>query len=285
MPRKNNYIPVNTLPTGVGEGIIIIRSSFDGSPNNKEVTRSHRDGGHTFIVQEKGATHIEIDFQTYQVVAPAVLYMHPNQVHRLIEFKNATTSSLIVTQENLLPAYQHLLDELTPVGPIPLQTDALAILSQTASLCLNLFHRKQEKLYVPILKESCNVLVALVASQYLAQAKPAHHYSRVEMITKAFKSELERGFTTIKSPGRYAERLNLSTAYLNECVRTTTGHSVSHHIQQRIVLEAKRLLHHSELSVKEIAAELGYEDYSYFVRLFVKVAGMTPLAFRGKNLD
>ncbi|QHV97814.1 AraC family transcriptional regulator [Spirosoma endbachense] len=285
MSKKNNDIPVIKLPDGIGEGIIIAKASFDDSSDFKEVARAHRDGGHSFFLQEKGVTHIEIDFQLYQVEAPAVFYMHPNQVHRVVEFNKATISSWIISNENLLPEYLHILEELSPVNPLPLQTEALAILSQTASLCIQLSERKHEKLYYQLLKESCNLLVALVASQYLAQAKPAYNYTRFDLITKAFKSELERQFTTTKSPASYAERLNISTPYLNECVKTTTGHSVSYHIQQRIVLEAKRLLHHSDKSVKEIAADLGYEDYSYFVRLFSKSAGVTPLTFRSKNLD
>ncbi|GAB4044528.1 AraC family transcriptional regulator [Spirosoma litoris] len=285
MAPKNNNIPVINLPTSIGGGIIIARGTFNGAPDFKEVARAHRDGGHSFFLQEKGVTHIEVDFQLYQVEAPAVLYMHPNQVHRLVKFEEATISSWIITNENLLPEYLQLLEELSPVDPLPLSKDALAILSQTASLCIQLSERKHEKLYYQLLKESCNLLVALVASQYLAQTKPTHNFTRFDGITKAFKSDLEREFIIIKSPASYAERLNLSTPYLNECVKTTTGHPVSYHIQQRIVLEAKRLLHHSNKSVKEIAADLGYEDYSYFVRLFSKVAGMPPLAFRSKNLD
>jgi AraC family transcriptional activator of pobA len=282
---KNKHIPVNTLPPGVGEGIIIIRNSIDGSPNFKEVERSHRDGGHSFILQEKGATHIEIDFQKYEIKAPAVMYMHPNQVHRLIRFDKATTCSWIITNENLLPEFLQLLEDLTPVVPLSLKKETQTILSETASLCIQFSERKQEKLYHQIMKESCNTLVALVASQYLAQSKPAQNVSRFEVITKAFKSLLERNFTTAKSPMDYAKSLNISTPYLNECIKTTTGYPVSWHIQQRIVLEAKRLLYHSDRSVKEIAGDLGYEDHSYFVRLFARVSGMTPLTFRGKNLD
>ena len=89
----------------------------------------------------------------------------------------------------------------------------------------------------------------------------------------------------MKSPAEYAKTLNISSAYLNECVKSTTGNSVSYYIQQRIILEAKRLLYHSGKSVKEIAVELGYDDYPYFSRLFSKVTGMTALAFRNKNHD
>jgi len=285
MALKNKHIPVNRLPAEIGEGIFIARSSIDGSPNFKEVERSHRDGGHSFVLQEKGITHIEIDFQKYKIEAPAVMYIHPNQVHRLIGFENATISSWIITSERLLPELLQLLEGLTPVAPLSLKKETQTILSQTASLCIQFSARKQEKLYHQILKESCNTLVAVVASQYLAQAKPTQHYSRFEGITKAFRLLLERNFTTDKSPMAYAKRLNISTPYLNECVKTTTGYSVSYHIQQRIVLEAKRLLYHSGRSVKEIAGDLGYEDYAYFVRFFAKVSGMTPVAFRRKNLD
>jgi len=283
MPVKNKHIPVNTLPNGVGEGIIIARSEMNGSPNFREVERSHRDGGHSFVLQEKGVTHLEIDFLKYKIKAPALIYMHPNQVHRVIGFDQATISSWIITSENLNPELVQLLEDLAPVTPLTLNKETYTLLSETASLCIRFSERKQEKLYHQILKESCNTLVTLVASQYEAQSKPIQKLNRFEVVTKSFRTLLEHNFTTLKSPKDYAKQLNISKAYLNECVKTTTGFSVSWHIQHRIVLEAKRLLYHSDRSVKEVAGELGYEDHSYFVRLFAKVSGLTPLAFRGKN--
>ena len=85
---------------------------------------------------------------------------------------------------------------------------------------------------------------------------------------------------TTKRPTEYADTLNISSDYLNECVKNTTGNSVSYQIQQRIILEAKRLLYYSDKSVKEISFELGYDDYPYFSRLFTKVAGITAPDFR-----
>lgn len=140
-------------------------------------------------------------------------------------------------------------------------------------------------MHASIVKESCNTLLALVISQYLAESRITEKYSRFETITKQFKTALELNFTTIKSPGAYADILNISSSYLNECVKTATGNSVSCYIQQRVILEAKRLLYHSDKSIKEIALELGYDDYSYFTRLFSKIVQMTPLAFRNKNLE
>jgi len=283
--KKKKSIPVNSFNDKYREGIIIARASLNGLPNSKEIEQSHRDEGHLFILQEKGTTYIEIDFQKHKIKAPALIYIHPNQVHRLIKFENATVGTWMITSENLHQEYIRLLEDLTPVKFLSLKKEPLSIISEMLSLCINLSERKDEKLYYSILKESCNTLVALVISQYLSLSKSTDQISRFTVITKAFKLSLEQNYIEIKSPAEYAKNLNISTAYLNECVKTTTGHPVSYHIQQRVILESQRLLYHSDKSIKEIASELGYDDYSYFTRLFTKVTGMTPLAFRNKNLD
>lgn len=285
MPGKTNYIPVNTLPEGSCRGIMLMRDFLDGSPNSEQVERAHRDGGYTFIIQESGTTHIEIDFETHHIQAPALIFIHPHQVHRVIGFELAQISTWIITEENLRPEYLSLLENLAPAGVLPVKSETLIILSETVALCMKLSEQKMEVLYQSILKESVNTLVALIISQYLATAKPAGQHTRTEEITKAFKSTLEKHFKTIKNPADYAAQLHISTAYLNECVKAITGKPVSAHIQLRVVLEAKRLLYHSGKSVKEIAGELGYDDYSYFTRLFTKVTGMNPVAFRDKNRE
>lgn len=285
MPKKSRHIPVNTLPEGTCHGIMMMRDSFDGSPDSENVERSHRDGGYTFIIQEEGNTHIEIDFQTYSIEAPAIVFIKPDQVHRLIAFEQASISTWIITEESLRPQYLNSLQDLSPVKPLTVEEDTLRIISEAAALCLKLSEKKAEKLYQAILNESCNTLVALVLSQYLNRAKPTEHFTRFEVISRSFKMALEKDFKRVKNPAAYAGLLNISTAYLNECVKATTGKSVSTHIQQRIMLEAKRLLYHSSRSVKEIAGELGYDDHSYFIRLFVKVAGSTPVVFRDKNRE
>jgi len=283
--KKKKSIPVNSFNDKYREGIIIARASLNGLPNSKEIEQSHRDEGHLFILQERGTTYIEIDFQKHKIKAPALIYIHPNQVHRLIKFENATFGTWMITSENLHQEYIRLLEDLTPVKFLSLKKEPLSIISEMLSLCINFSQRKDEKLYYSILKESCNTLVALVISQYLSLSKSTDQISRFTVITKAFKLSLEQNYIEIKSPTEYAKNLNISTAYLNECVKTTTGHPVSYHIQQRVILESQRLLYHSDKSIKEIASELGYDDYSYFTRLFTKVTGMTPLAFRNKNLD
>lgn len=291
MSKKSNSIPVNSIANMFGTGIFIGKMSskdfhlYEHFEEFDNIKQSHRDEYHLFFVQEKGTTTIEIDFQKHTIKPSSVIFIHQNQVHRTLSFKNAVVSTLAINNENINPEYLNFLKDITPAKPLSLKNETFGIVSEAVSLSIKIFERKNDKLYHLLLKDSCNTLVALIASQYLAQSKPIDKLSRFEIVTKGFKELLERNFSAAKSPTEYAKTLNISTAYLNECVKNTTGHSVSHHIQQRIVLEAKRLLCHSDKSVKEIATDLGYDDYPYFSRLFTKVTGISALTFRNKNRD
>jgi AraC family transcriptional regulator, transcriptional activator of pobA len=285
MRNKGKSIPVNHFGGEFDSGIVIEKIFFSDLPNLEEWGGSERHDRHSFFVLEKGTVTIEIDFQKYKIKSPSFIYMHPNQVHRIIAFENVTVSSWAIDNENLNPEYLTLLEDITPAKPLLLKKETFSLISEAVSLCIKFSERTNDKLYHSLLRNSCNALVGLVISQYIERSKPVDNLSRLETVTKAFKGILEHDFTTIKQPTAYAKKLHISTPYLNECVKNTTGYSVSHHIQQRIILEAKRLLYHSDKSVKEIATELGYEDYPYFSRLFTKVTGVSAVAFRNKNHD
>jgi len=281
--KKATSIPVNHFGGEDAAGVFIEKIVFTDLPRFEEWGQAERHDRHSFFLLEKGTVTIEIDFKKYKLKSPALIYMHPDQVHRIIAFKNVTVSTRAITDEHLNPEYPELLESITPATPLALKRNAFSLISEAVSLVIKFSERKQGRLYHSLLKDSCNALVALVASYYAEQLTPADKLTRFETVTKAFRELLEYSFIKIRRPAEYAQKLNISTAYLNECVRNTTGYPVSYHIQQRIILEAKRLLYHSGRSVKEIAAELGYDDYPYFSRLFTKVAGMSALAFRNKN--
>jgi AraC family transcriptional regulator, transcriptional activator of pobA len=288
--KKGNSIPVNAMGD---EGISVERVSFKSLPGTgaalqaaiHDANESHRHRGHSFFLLETGIVSIEIDFKKYKIKAPSIMYVHPDQVHRTRVSVGTTVSSLTLGDENLNPDHLKLLADITPAIPILLNKEMFSLVSDSVEVCMKFSEMKGNKLYHSLLKDSSNALVALIISQYLERAKPANQLSRVDIITKAFRKMVERNYTISKRPAEYARNLNLSAPYLNECVRNATGYPVSWHIQQRVILEAKRLLSHSDKSVKEIAADLGYDDYPYFSRLFSKVTHMSPLTFRTKNLE
>lgn len=283
--KKVKALPLNTMADKFNAGIAVGRATIKDLRTFEEAAHSHRDDYHLFFIQETGSTPIEIDFQKYEIQSSSVIYVHPDQIHRIGPFENITASFLAINNENLNSEYLNLLEDIAPAKTLLLNKETFCAISEAISLSVKLSKRHHEKLYHSLLKDSCNTLVALIASQYLGQSKSKDTLSRFEIITKAFKALLDRNFISNKKPSEYAQGLNISIAYLNECVKNTTGKPISYHIQQRVILEAMRYLYHSTKSVKEIAAELGYADYSYFSRVFAKVTGMTAVAFRNKNLE
>ncbi|SHE39270.1 helix-turn-helix domain-containing protein [Pedobacter caeni] len=287
MQKKTSSIPVRILARELGNGIFVTNiSSAVLLMADKEFNQAHRHDCHFFILQEEGVLQMEIDFEKYGLDKPAIFYQSPNQVHKVLTAENVDGYILIINDENLNPEYLKLLQGIKHVRPLVVtEREDLAIIQQAFALCKNLYERKKDKLYHSQMKDSCNILIALFISYYLKQSKSIEKTSRFDIIERAFTALLEQHFLILKRPADYAKKLNITASYLNECIKNVTGFPVSYHIQQRVILEAKRLLYHSDKSVKEIANELGYDDYPYFSRLFTKVAEISALAFRSKNHD
>lgn len=284
MSGLSRSIPLNTFPDAHSPGIIFVKTSVKDLEIDK-IREAHRDDYHIFFMLGEGSGIFEIDFQQYEINAHSVMYIQPFQVHRAISMQDATFNTLLVSSENINPEYLKLLKEMAPAGPLMLDPETFSVTSEIGAVCSKLYQRKEEKLYYLMMKDACNSLIGFMISQFLDRIHRADPPTRHEMIAKDFKLLLDQDFTTVKSPSQYAGKLNISTAYLNECLKKSTGQTVSYHIHQRVILEAKRLLFHSSKSVKEIATDLGYDDYPYFSRLFTKITGITALAFRNKNLE
>lgn len=273
MPWKNPAIPVNNFGA---EAISIERFAFSDLPALGDWQQPERHDRHSFFLIEQGSVTLEIDFQCYELAAPAVVYMHPDQVHRILGFQQLQAIAWALTNEQLQPAYLQLLEDIAPAVPVSLAQPEFKLMAALAETSLRL---TKDEAWQLALKDSLQALVFIVIRQYTAPGQPG---DRFESTARRFKQLLEQNYTRLKRPADYAGILNISVAYLNECVKATTGFSVTHHILQRVILEAKRLLAHSGLSVKEIAAALDYDDYPYFCRLFKKVTGSTPHRFKNR---
>lgn len=103
-------------------------------------------------------------------------------------------------------------------------------------------------------------------------------------LLKKFLVLLDKNFVCNKMVYQYANDLFVTPNYLNEVVKRTTGFPASHHIQQRITLEAKRLALHSEINMKEIAYKLGFKDMAHFSKFFKINCGVNFTDFRKKFL-
>jgi YesN/AraC family two-component response regulator len=82
------------------------------------------------------------------------------------------------------------------------------------------------------------------------------------------------------SVAKIAKELFVNSNYLNSVIKSLTGKTASTHIREKLILEAKSFLIHTDLQVTGIADKLGFENSSYFTRVFKKSTGVSPLDYR-----
>jgi len=99
---------------------------------------------------------------------------------------------------------------------------------------------------------------------------------------QAFRGLVEQRFRETRTIGDYATALGISPTHLNRVCRQVLGASALAVIERRVALEARRQLLFSTLSIKQIGAELGYDDPAYFTRVLKRVLGMAPGAYRSQ---
>jgi len=99
-------------------------------------------------------------------------------------------------------------------------------------------------------------------------------------LLRSFRNLLNKRYTTEHQVSGYADEIAVTADYLNKIVKNLTGVSAKEHIQNKLVLEAKRSLIFTDISNKELAFSLGFEEAAHFNNFFKKMTGMSPGEFR-----
>lgn len=123
-------------------------------------------------------------------------------------------------------------------------------------------------------------LFMLYLSQKAAAAPVAASCCSEKELANRFMQSLKHNYATKRSVADYAGELCITPGHLNRIVKKISGFPVSHHIQQQIVLEAKRQAIYSGNSMKQIAYTLGFNDIAHFSKFFKNNSGMSFTSFK-----
>ncbi|MDR1921033.1 MAG: helix-turn-helix transcriptional regulator [Candidatus Adiutrix sp.] len=246
---------------------------------------AHRDDYYIFLFIETGRSRLLIDFEEYELTGAAVRCILPGQVHFPIAYMNGRGWILAADPMLVKPEYKEIFEKFSLFES---RNELAESLFLDLKYCVSAIHARLRPEGRPLDKIIVHDLIlyyiGLMAEACL-KGLPAAANKRRAAITFQFKSLLSVNYQSLKYPSQYAAKLNLSPAYLNEAVKKTTGLTVGDCIQNEIILQAKRLLFYTNLSIKEIALQLGYEDWAYFTRLFSKAVKLSPGQFRKKYLN
>lgn len=249
----------------------------------------HRHDFFELIWIRRGHGHVSLDLQGFEFRAHTLLIVSPGQVHAWRH--DSETEGLVVgfSTEFLAVNSEHpgLLAKLPFLYPEHL--DPILFLDETEGDRIGQVLQQFADLVQinapgqdDVARGFLLVILSHMRQLFARRQQPLGQSARgeSELLVQRFRLALEEHLPRIVEVGEFAELLNVSRTHLNNGLRRHTGRSPSELIHDRMLLEAKRRLLHSSLTVAEIAFELKFQDPSYFGRFFRKHTGMTPGAYR-----
>ncbi|PCI93795.1 MAG: hypothetical protein COB15_15625 [Flavobacteriales bacterium] len=248
----------------------------------------HQHKFHQFLFFEKGSgTHL-IDDKTYEVKDKSIHFVSPNHIHDL-KVDAGTKGYVCMFKEELFFINNESEKFLNEVDLFSnWNTNPLLELGDTAfgdlksiieSIVIEYENQKTRKNEVLLMFLK---LFLIKASRLCANCTNVEISSK-RKIVESFLGLVDESCNKNLPINYYAEQLSITTTYLNRLVNDVYDKSVSDFVNDRIVLESKRILRFSSKSIKEVSFELGFEDPSYFSRFFKKHTKLTPVEYRNES--
>ncbi len=248
--------------------------------------RAHRHDFYQIFWMTRDAPSFNIDFYHLPVEAFALVFVPPGAVHTFGE-KSRAAGFILSFQEDFLETEGHSVDlylECPSFDPaqiqnvLPVRGPAIEIVQ---SYCERIYEESKSKRLGYRSATAAFVRLLFVEIRRCLDAQSASSpFRKYSSLTARFLRKLNARPYQLRTASEIARVLGVSRSWLNQLVRQETARNLTDHLQARLILESKRLLAHSDLNVSEIAYELGFEDPSYFTRLFRQVEGLSPREFR-----
>lgn len=276
--------PIPTLSVGsiLGEetlGITLFRHSVKG---RNEFEQPHKHDFYLVFFVEKGSGVHNVDFTQYTVSDYQVYFIRPGQVHNW-SLDVDTAGFQLMLSADVITVFSNL-------APFP-------FFEQSVPSCLSLTQKEFEQfknhlheielivsdnelLIKEIVLLRLHLLLKLLQKDYLKQFPEHDSSTKPEKVIKRFNALIDAHFNEESSVNFYADKLNITPNYLNILCQKYLKMPAGDVIKQRTILEAKRLLTSTDLSIKEIAYQLGFNDNGYFTKVFKKYTGKTPGDFK-----
>ncbi|SFW37944.1 helix-turn-helix domain-containing protein [Chitinophaga sancti] len=292
MSDKKEHIEIVSLPAYAQADNNFVASSLCELKESFFATngKPHRHDFYTIYWIKKGHMEPTIDAVTYEVNQNTLYFLAPGQVHTMT-FSEKVEGYMIAFQD----AFMCLKDQAASLMGI---NSSLFFNNQFSTvITLQPEQERDFEMLVQLMKKEVKdqepgfdtalhgllryflVLASRIKGSSMI-ATPDQHASHNSSLFLQFKNLIEEKYTTLKNVSDYAGLMHVKPVLLNEISKQQSGITAGEHIRNRVILEAQRYLYNTDLSAKEIAYRLGFEDPHYFSRFFKKYTGQTPSEFK-----
>ncbi len=266
------------------EGIVVTSTTLSVLNDPRRLQPHYHDFFQMMLLH--GTGKVMCDFQEAPVSGLTLLFLSPGQVHTLqprqdfdgvtVSFTQGFFDHRAAPPSALFELPFFFATEMSPLLKIP-RRDPSRIAEAFAEIQREF--SAAEPNAAEVLRAWLRILFARV-QRLLGEKRRAAKPSRQSVLVRQFHLAVECGFRQERALSAYARELKVTANHLNDVVRAETGRSAGSLVRQRRLLDAQRLLSHSDLTVAEIGYQTGFPDPSYFGRFFRRETGRTPAGFR-----
>ncbi|MEL6866847.1 MAG: helix-turn-helix transcriptional regulator [Bacteroidota bacterium] len=248
---------------------------------------AHRHDYYTVLLVEEGRGQHIIDYRSYAFAPGQVYFVSPGQVHQVL-FEAQPKGWVITFSKDFLIknnitthfiANFNLFRQFGEAPPLILdevsQERLLRIIEEMNACLLPQLHYQKEALGALL-----QLFLIYCSNSCLLDTKQLDESNAGICILRDFKQLVDHKYREWHKVTNYATEIHITAKHLSQTVKTLTGKTAKVLIQDRIILEAKRLLLHSSLTIKEIAFQLGFEEPLHFSAFFKKMTQTAPSQFR-----
>lgn len=282
-------LPTNQVSEGTATFFLehIVQSSlptpFDDPP--------HRHNFQEILVIRAGSMRHRIDGNAIESAAPTITLIAKGQVH-VVESGHDLTAWIIRFTDDFLPAglvsqtwdyHATLFNQLDSNATLAIPSADLHDFQRLLELLEAEYKHPAMFLQENVLRHLVSALMIRIERIY-QQTMSANGHARDEYrVYQQFVNILDHHFARQHAVEFYAGALHLAPAKLSRMLRRIAGKPTKQLIDERIVLEARRYLRYTDLSITEIAFALGYNDLFHFSKTFKRLSGVPPQAFREQH--
>lgn len=252
-------------------------------------TKMHKNDFFQLIYITNGTGIQYIDLQAYEIKKGDIVFLNTWQQHSW-SFNTTIQGYLLSFTPSFLTQFvsDHLFVHDLPffkkftTHHVLELSDELNQAIQLAMDCMLKDYETENGAYINLLRTYLLEVLLLCKKEIETTASGNKNGAKSNALIKSFESLIDKHFFEYRFPKEYAKVLLVTPNYLNAMCQRVKNQSAGDMIRDRILMECKRLLIHTNLSASEIAYQLNFKDNSYFSRFFKKHIGLAPDEFRRK---
>ena len=292
MRGKTEQIPIYSLHNFSKSEKQIMQFQIEVFDANRHfaVSYPHRHDFFEVLYLLNGSGFHVIDGNKYEINPPCIFFMSPGQAHK-IEFSNDiegyififTSEFYLINQSN-----QNRLIEFPFFFTIRQDNPPLILKDEGDILFIESLFKKgideiqsNENFSYDLIRSILDLILTTCATKYKTEENIPEK-AKGHFVVKRFFQLVEENYQTNLTVSQYADKMAITPNHLTQTVNQLTGKTSSQIIRSKQILEIKRLLVHTNLSITEIANYMNFPDQSYFAKFFKRETGISPLQYRNR---